>query len=99
MLIRQLPLTSRTARAQFGPAADWGPAEHLLAHVADLLAGANWQRGGGKGQRPSPIPRPRSTTTHDRPERRRLSPSSLLHALGGNVTVVFSPSQEVARGD
>lgn len=30
----------------------------LLALIADLLAGANWQRGGGKGQRPKPIPRP-----------------------------------------
>lgn len=30
----------------------------LLALIADLLAGANWQRSGGKGQRPKPIPRP-----------------------------------------
>lgn len=36
----------------------WSNESHLLAGVIDLLAGANWQRGGGKGQRPKPIPRP-----------------------------------------
>jgi hypothetical protein len=30
----------------------------LLAIVADRLAAANWQRGGGKGRKPEPIPRP-----------------------------------------
>jgi hypothetical protein len=36
----------------------------LLAAVVNLLAGANWQRGGGKGRRPQPVPlpRPRSST-------------------------------------
>lgn len=36
----------------------WGDSEHLLAGIFDLLAGANWQRGGGKGTRPKPIRRP-----------------------------------------
>jgi hypothetical protein len=31
---------------------------HLLAAVAHLLAGGNWQRGGGKGARPKPIKLP-----------------------------------------
>jgi len=30
----------------------------LLAHTADLLAIANWQRQGGKGSKPKPISRP-----------------------------------------
>lgn len=32
--------------------------DHLLAAVVDLLAGANWQRGGGKGRKPKPVKRP-----------------------------------------
>lgn len=43
-----------------GESARWGPAEHLLALAVDVLAGANWQRGGGKGAKPKPIPRPQS---------------------------------------
>ena len=37
---------------------DWGQIEYLLASVVDALAGANWQRGGGRGPRPKPYPRP-----------------------------------------
>ncbi len=36
----------------------WTVTDYLLATVVDLLAGANWQRSGGKGSRPKPIPRP-----------------------------------------
>lgn len=32
----------------------------------DVLAGGNWQRGGGKGARPKPYPRP-----NDKPNERR----------------------------
>ncbi len=38
-----------------GDAADWGVAEALLARIAYTVAGANWQRSGGKGPRPKPI--------------------------------------------
>lgn len=38
----------------------WDTIEHLLAAVVDLLAAANWQRGGGKGQKPKPVPRPQA---------------------------------------
>jgi len=41
-----------------GPAVLWKITDHLLAVVADALHAANWQRGGGKGQRPTPLPRP-----------------------------------------
>jgi len=41
-----------TAIAGFEP---WSRAEVLLATVIDTLRGANWQRAGGKGQRPKPI--------------------------------------------
>lgn len=39
----------------------WSTAEHLLANIFDVLQGANWQRGGGKGRRPQRIPRPGDT--------------------------------------
>ena len=38
---------------------DWGQIDYLLASVVDALAGANWQRGGGKGARPKPLTRPK----------------------------------------
>lgn len=31
---------------------------YLLAQIVDLIAGGNWQRGGGKGRRPRPVERP-----------------------------------------
>lgn len=58
MLVRQLPRDSALARAQLGESALWGVAEHLMAHAVDRLGAGNWQRGGGKGQRPKPFPRP-----------------------------------------
>lgn len=36
----------------------WGLSEQLAAAQVDELRSANWQRGGGKGRRPRPIPRP-----------------------------------------
>jgi hypothetical protein len=60
-----------------GRSAHWGVQEHLLATVADLLAGANWQRGGGKGQRPKPVPRP-----DPRAEKRRRAYVGRLQRLG-----------------
>lgn len=38
---------------------DWSVDTYLLAHLADLLAAANWQRSGAKGQRPKPVARPK----------------------------------------
>lgn len=49
---------SRYARAILGEDALWTLSNHLLATVADRIAGGNWQRGGGKGGRPKPIRRP-----------------------------------------
>lgn len=41
------------------PDVDWDLEAHLLAGIYDLLAVANWQRGGGgAGRRPKPLPRP-----------------------------------------
>lgn len=61
MLIRQLPVESRTLRAVGDPSLAWSASEYLLAMAVDALNGGNWQRGGGKGRRPKPIPRPGAT--------------------------------------
>lgn len=36
----------------------WPTEAHLMAFAVDALRGGNWQRGGGKGKEPEPIPRP-----------------------------------------
>ena len=43
----------------------WTPEAHLLAATVDLLAGANWQRGDGKGPRPKPVERPSDTAERE----------------------------------
>lgn len=60
VFIRNLPPSSATLREIHGPMVAWGVTDYLLANVVDQLAGANWQRGGGKGRRPKPLPRPKS---------------------------------------
>ncbi|MFB9661601.1 hypothetical protein ACFQS3_02665 [Glycomyces mayteni] len=57
-LMLRLPAASRFIRAVAGPKAEWNASEYILAGILDTLANANWQRGGGKGRRPKPIPRP-----------------------------------------
>lgn len=58
VVVRNLPMSSALARSMSGAEAQWGVTEYLLAQVVDALNGANWQRGGGKGQKPKPTPRP-----------------------------------------
>jgi len=36
-------------------ASEWPLTDQLLVHVIDVLQWANWQRGGGKGRKPTPI--------------------------------------------
>ena len=49
------------------PLGQWDTSEHLLAAIFDTLRGANYQRSGGKGKKPKPLPRP-----GDEPENRPL---------------------------
>ena len=56
-LAAALPAGSAVHRAT-DPDHAWTIEALLLAHVVDLLALSVWQRGGGKGPRPKPIPRP-----------------------------------------
>ncbi len=57
-ILTYLPPTSAFARSMHGQRATWSSTEYLLAAAVDALAAANWQRGGGKGRKPKPIPRP-----------------------------------------
>jgi hypothetical protein len=57
-VLTYLPSTSALARAVHGETAEWTVTEHLLAAAVDALHAANWQRGGGKQQKPKPIDRP-----------------------------------------
>jgi hypothetical protein len=56
--LSHLPRESALARKLLGDDARWGMSEQLLALAVDVLRQGNYQRGGGKGSRPKPIPRP-----------------------------------------
>ena len=57
MLTRQLPAGSAT-NISLGSDGSWTPGEHLAATAIDVLQIANWQRGGGKGEKPKRLTRP-----------------------------------------
>src|SRR5699024_6734589 len=60
---------SAIARCELGESAFWTVDTHLLAGVLDALNGANFQRGGGKGKKPAPTPRPGMPTAPEEPAR------------------------------
>lgn len=61
VLAMQLPAGARVwIAAGFDMA--WTPGEHMAAAIFDATRQANWQRGNGKGERPTPIPRPGDET-------------------------------------
>jgi len=53
-----MPRESALARALLDDDVNWGLNEQLLALAIDVLRQANYQRAGGKGQKPKPLPRP-----------------------------------------
>lgn len=57
-VVTYAPADSALVRSIHGDAAQWDATEHLLAAAVDALNAANWQRSGGKGRRPKPVPRP-----------------------------------------
>lgn len=70
-LVRGLPPASRLAAALSGTGRSWTQAEYLLADIWDVLASANWQRGGDKhAARPTSYPRPGAATTRRDPAER-----------------------------
>lgn len=81
-LVRHLPDDSALARDLLGPRAAWRVDTVLLARIAYLLDGANWQRSGGTGMRPRPLrppePRPRHRRREGADAARRLRNLGLL---------------------
>lgn len=57
-LVVHLGTPHATRDALGDDSAPWGLQELLLAAVIDQLRAGNWQRAGGKGTKPKPIPRP-----------------------------------------
>lgn len=55
--MRYLPAEA-ACRRELDESAGWSLTDQLLAATLDTLRGANWQRSGGKGAKPKPIPRP-----------------------------------------
>ncbi len=53
----------------------------LLRQILLVLHGANWQRGGGKGQRPQPIPLPDGKGRGDRPAPAKASGDEIAQRL------------------
>ena len=59
VIVKQSPPDSAIHRSLAGPDHVWGLQEHLLAAVFDVLAAANWQRGGDENaKKPERLPRP-----------------------------------------
>lgn len=56
--LSHLPRESALARSLLGDDVAWGVSEQLQAMTVDVLRAANYQRGGGKGAKPKPLPRP-----------------------------------------
>lgn len=59
-MVEHLPPSGTSAyfRARFPNSWWWTPDHDFLALVLVTLQGANWQRGGGKGDKPKQIKRP-----------------------------------------
>jgi hypothetical protein len=87
-LIRQLAAPvpdSALGRKLRGPMAAWDMNALLLRQIDLRLAGANWQRSGGKGQKPKPIPLPDTKGRGDQPapyRRASVDVVDRLRALG-----------------
>lgn len=79
VLVDTLPPSSATAVAVHGERALWGPTEHLLATIVDVLQWANYQRSDPKkSTQPEPIARPGAAVASNRTH---LSPVQLRDRL------------------
>lgn len=57
-MVREADKSSAVTRYLYPESHGWGESEELLASILDVLQGANWQRSGGRGARPTPVKRP-----------------------------------------
>jgi hypothetical protein len=61
--------------------APWGLSELLLRQIDFKLAGANWQRSGGKGEKPKPIDLPDGKGRGSKPTGGKKTPEEIAQAL------------------
>jgi hypothetical protein len=62
---------------------NWTYERMLLSNILDAVSGANWQRGGGKGKRPDPAPRPKIRNATGRDALRKAPRAALRRRAGG----------------
>lgn len=76
----------------------WDIDTHLLAGVLDALNGANWQRSGGRGGAPRPVPRP-DTARPVRTVEDEDVPDGYIPSVdeSGTYTGVSTPVDELAE--
>jgi hypothetical protein len=66
VIVKHLPDTSALRREVLGDHAPWDVQAHLLAGIFDVLAVANWQRGGDENaKKPERLERPGVTKQLD----------------------------------
>ena len=72
--VNNLPPTGDSAlyRARYPKSWWWHPAFDFLAAILNTLQWANWQRGGGRGDKPKPIKRPQEQSRKAPKTRREL---------------------------
>lgn len=75
----------------------WTVGEHLAAVGVDLQAGANWQRGGGKGKKPDPIPRPQEARAAREKLDRTFAKAARFRAVKGAPTPRADPHSKPDR--
>jgi len=95
--ISHLPPCEDTAlyRAQYPKSWWWRPEFDFLAAMLNALQWANWQRGGGKGDKPKPIKRPK-----DGPQSKRQPKNAAeLKARKTKVQQEIRRRRAVRRGD
>ena len=70
VLVSKLPLEARCNQLLFGDAARWTPEQSRHEQLSYLIAHGNWQRGGGKGEKPKKpkAPRPPELVRIDLPD-------------------------------
>lgn len=78
-IVEEAPRSSALLRHLKPAESGWDTNSYLLAAAVDALNGANWQRGGGKGKRPEPVPRP-----NDGPQRPSIEPAPENNVFGAN---------------
>ena len=85
VLAKNLPYGAQTWIA-VGTDNAWTPETHLLSHVAFLLEGANWQRGGGKGKSPKPMETPGEARRTQEKRERALEKAARFKRIHGVPT-------------